>query len=126
MQPLPQFNNTLFPLTRNFAINCFISQYYVRDYVTVMSLFLLTPFNLLTLEFISRERWPLAFLLPNPGLRAAPFALLLDHRGRDVSHEEGLVFRTRFGQRQRGSYLRLGSWGILIKYSGRALWSKLL
>lgn len=88
-----------------------------------MSLFLLTLFNLVTLEFISRERWPLTFLLPSPGLRAAPFALLLDNRRRDVSHEEEFVFRTRFGQRQRGPYLRLGSWGILIKYSGRALWS---
>ena len=72
-----------------FAVRCLTFYYPIQDYVTLLSLFLLTCFNLVTLEFSSSvpravwctERQTLTFLLPNPGLEAAYFALVLDNRG---------------------------------------------
>lgn len=100
-----------------------------------MSLFLLTSFDLVHWNSIargpwclgainlSRDRWPLTFLLPNPGLGAASFALVLNNRGgyftpRGLGVQNNILAKIK--------EVLPGFWKILIKYSEKALSSKLL
>lgn len=112
---IPSPLNASFPLTLNFATSSCIFQYPIQDDVSLMSLFLLAPFNLVTPDFCSLVDRGFGAGRGGPSLsssRSWPWGCL-----EGISQRGGLVFRTS-QQRQRRPCLRLGSWETPVHYFG--------